>query len=1077
MIIYLFLLIPVPLLHARGETDDPLGRIDALINAKHFDEAMAALALYMRQNPGDLDRAGKRLGRIAEIQGRYNALVNQLLDAAAGDPGNTELISSLAGELESLEAPRDLRSAELLARIRALAESSVHRKRLGEILGGGRDLSRAGDYPGALRLYQGGLEFFQEEFSAPPYGDGDTPENPAAARILRLSALAGTLESSLAVLDALAKELEDGADVAPEDLRRIYGRIGPELDTLEWIRGEITGAGAFFEGRLRLPGEPEKAAGAAGTSQQGVPPRRAGTGENFPFFAFRLIYGREGEPRRAEDSRREGDFLRAEDSLQVEDSRRGGMIRVIEDCLAERRGSLEALLASGAEEAYGRALEKARGRYYRGAIKDYGEAALRSALLRDFLETQGAALSAAPPPALSAALSSTGEKPGGGDHPDFLSLLCRDFVISCSVKAETLELRLDQRAAEYGGVSGTGETEEFKAALKELSSEAEALEGELREAEESFLRRLGEEASPAGGGPSSSGSGADKITRYTAGALELLENFKSRRMALELDGSLRRYAVFNNTLGERLERRKARLNLAERLMGGLKGEEAAVVLPEAAAVLPEAAVVLPEAAADSPVFPGSPEGDVYHYSREALAVFTELNGELAEDLAYAEDFFTRYGEDQQKIQVSAELGALSSSIGSILEELNGILRRGTEGAALAEEMIGQAETFRDQGDRYYQEAGEKLRRGDFAGARNSIQGAAERYSRALALQEFPSLREEWDTRMLALGQEIGQRENEAVVKDTRDAINQVRTEYLAGNFQQAENLLLRGQNQWMRTNGDENPEIRYWLSMVRDAISLRSGKEIPVTAPLFAEMGQYLSDARGDYEEGAALIRAGRRDEGLARFTNAREHIRKVKFVFPENQEAGMLELMMDQMADPELFTASFQRRFNEALGGIKRHSTEAFGELQNLVKINPSYPGIAAALSQAEIDMGYRPAPPDPEKLRRSAGLTEAARSIVDANDRQHFEAALRQLNEALSLDPNNTQAMGLKDLVQTRMGAGNAVLSSADEGEYQRAVRELQRGNTLISMAIVEQLLRNPRNRGSTRVRELQRRIQSFL
>ena len=451
--------------------------------------------------------------------------------------------------------------------------------------------------------------------------------------------------------------------------------------------------------------------------------------------------------------------------------------------------------------------------------------------------------------------------------------------------------------------------------------------------------------------------------------------------------------------------------------------------------------------------------------------------ELEGDLVYAEEFFTRHGEDQQKIQASAELGALSSSIGNILEELKETLRRGTEGAALAEERIGQAETFRSQGDRYYREAGEALRRGDFAGARNSIQDAAERYSRSLSLQEFHSLREEWDTRMLALGQELGQKENEAVVKNTRDAINRVRTEYLAGNFQQAENLLLRGQNQWMRTNGDENPEISYWLSMVRDAISLRSGKEIPVTAPLFAEMGQFLSDARGDYEEGAALIRAGRRDEGLAHFTKAREYIRKVKFVFPENQEAGMLELRMDQMADPELFNASFQRRFNEALGGIKRHSTEAFGELQNLAEINPSYPGIAAALSQAEIDMGYRPAPPDPEKLRRSAGLTEAARSIVDANDRQHFEAALLQLNEALSLDPNNTQAMALKDLVQTRMGAGNAVLSSADEGEYQRAVRELQRGNTLISMAIVDQLLRNPRNRGSTRVLELQRRIQSFL
>jgi hypothetical protein len=1000
MIICLFLLIPVPLLHARGETENPLSHVDALIDAKHFDEALGALALYTRRHPQDLNRAGERLRRIAEIQGRYNTLVNQLLDVIAQDPGNAERIIALAGELESLEPPKDLRSGEFLARIRDLVKFAVPMKRLAEIFAGGRELSRAGDYPGALRLYQRSLEFYREKFLVRAYGE----ENPLRDRILRLSALAGTLESSLAVLDGVSKDLGESP---PEALQQVYRRIRPELDTLDRIRGEIDDAGAFFEERLRLPGEPEEAL----------------EDRNFLSFSFRLIYGQGG------------------------DSGRDGMIRVIGDCLTERRESLEALLISGAEEAYGRALAKARERHYREAIEAYREAALRNALIQDFLELQGDS------PA------------GGGGPPGFLSLFCRNFVISCSLRTETLELRLDRMIGEYGEYSGIGEDEKFKAGLKDLSSEAEALEAELRDGGEVFLRRLGEEVFPAGEGSPSLGSEAEAITRYTAGALELLENFQSRRAALEFNGSLRLYAVFSNSLEERLERRKARLALAKRLMGGLRWEEAAAVLQEAGL--------------DSPVFPGPPEDDgaVYHYSREALELFKGLEAELEGDLAYAEEFFVRYGEGEQEIPDSVELEALRSSSEKMLEDLKEILRQGAGGTALAQDRIGQAEAFRGQGDRYYQEAREAVRRGDFTRARNSIQRAAERYSQSLSIQEFPSLRQEWDTRMLALGQEIGQGENEAVVKATRNAINEVRTEYLAGNFQHAENLLLRGQNRWMQTNGDENPEISYWLSLVRDAISLRSGKEIPVTAPLFAEMSQLLSDARGDYEEGAALIRAGRRDEGLARFNDARKNIRDVKFIFPENQEAGMLELRMDQMADPEVFNASFQRRFNEALAGIGKHSTEAFGDLQNLAEINPSYPGITAALSQAEIDMGYRPAPPDPEKLRRSAGLTEAARSIVDANDRQHFEAALRQLNEALSLDPGNTQAMALKDLVQTRMGTGNAVLSSADEGEYQRAVRELQQGNTLISMTIVEQLLRNPQNRGSTRVLELQRRIQSFL
>jgi tetratricopeptide (TPR) repeat protein len=331
--------------------------------------------------------------------------------------------------------------------------------------------------------------------------------------------------------------------------------------------------------------------------------------------------------------------------------------------------------------------------------------------------------------------------------------------------------------------------------------------------------------------------------------------------------------------------------------------------------------------------------------------------------------------------------------------------------------------------------------------------------------------------MLALGQEISQRENEIVVREVREMVNRARSEYFAGNFEGAEDLLVRGQNRWQVTNVEENTELSYWLSMVRGALSLRSGRVIPVTAPLFVEMGQLLSEAHKSYEEGVSLIRLNRRMEGISRFSAARQKTQEVKLIFPVNQDAGMLELRMDQVADPDTFNASFQRRLNEAIAGTKRRSAESFADLQNLAELNPRYPGIAAALSQAEIDMGYRTAPLDPQTVRRSDELTRAAQAIVDANARQQFEAALRQVNEALTLNPNNTQAMTLKDRVQTQMGAGNAVLSSAAEGEYQRAVRELQQGNTLVAMSIVEQLMQNSQNRNSTRILELQRRIQSVL
>jgi tetratricopeptide (TPR) repeat protein len=358
--------------------------------------------------------------------------------------------------------------------------------------------------------------------------------------------------------------------------------------------------------------------------------------------------------------------------------------------------------------------------------------------------------------------------------------------------------------------------------------------------------------------------------------------------------------------------------------------------------------------------------------------------------------------------------------------------------------------------------------------------STERYNASLAIQESDSLRGERDTRILTLGADIKRRENESVVREVRDLVNNARSSYFGGDFERAEELLVRARNRWLVTNFEEDSELNYWLTVVRGALSLRSGRVIPVTAPLYAEMSQLLSDARKRYDEGVRHFNNHRRTEGLATFAEARRKTREVKLMFPVNQEAGLLELKMDQITDPGAFNESFTRRFNEAVAGTKsnRRSVEAFADLQNLAEINPRYPGIALALAQAEIDMGYKLPPPDPRTLARAQELTREAREIINARIRSEYPIALEQLNQALQLDPNNTQAMYEKDRVQTLLGAeGNIVLDSAAEQEYQRAVREFQQQNKLMAISIVRQLLQNPQNRNSARILELQRRIESAL
>jgi hypothetical protein len=465
------------------------------------------------------------------------------------------------------------------------------------------------------------------------------------------------------------------------------------------------------------------------------------------------------------------------------------------------------------------------------------------------------------------------------------------------------------------------------------------------------------------------------------------------------------------------------------------------------------------------------------YPAEALSIFVRLDQGTAQGLADGNALIARYDAESLRFITTPYISGLFRDARTLVARIEELRGKTLVLEEISRTQSAQAESLRLEGDRFYQDARSALAQSNFDVARDRVLQSGERYDASLVIQESVNLRRTRDTNLVALGAEITRLENEAIVREVRNLVNTARDTYFDGNFTEAEEYLVRATNRWRRTNVEDDPEVNYWLLVVRGAMSLQAGRTIPVTAPLYAEMSQILSDAKKNFDDGLRLINENRRREGIAKFAEARRKTREVRLMFPVNQDASILELRMDQVTDPSAFNASFQRRLSEAVSGTKRGRVESFAELQNLVEINPAYPGIRDLVAQAEIDMGYRLPPPDERSMARSAELTAAARSIVDRNIRSQFPIALEQLNQALVLNPTNSQAMSLKDRVQTELGGGSSlVLSSAVEREYQRAVQALQQGNTLVAMTIVRQLLQDPKNR-INRILDLQRRIESIL
>jgi hypothetical protein len=468
----------------------------------------------------------------------------------------------------------------------------------------------------------------------------------------------------------------------------------------------------------------------------------------------------------------------------------------------------------------------------------------------------------------------------------------------------------------------------------------------------------------------------------------------------------------------------------------------------------------------------------YRYPTEALNELTAMLALTNANIERGNELVTQSRNEPAEVSSNSEINTLRTGMQSVITELTGLRTRAQALLETARSRSALAEAQKQEGDRLFREAQTAFQRQNFDSARELILRASDRYSASLEIQESPSLRQYRDTQVVNLGQQIAIAENEMIIAEVRTRITSARASYLEGNFQQAENSLLRARSRWSVTNTTENEEITTWLSMVRGAMSARSSRVIPPTAPLFPEMSQRLSLAQRSYEEGVRLINAGQRSQGLAKFNEALAQTRQVKLMFPLNQEAGILELRIDQYTDPAAFNAAFEQRLQTARTGVSQRSWEAFADLQNLAEINRNYPNIRNILTQAEITMGLRPPPPNPADIARSRELTASASRILENNTTTQFEAALVQINQAITLNPENGEATRIKDRLLTRMSMpGDIVLPSEDEETYQRAAREHQAGNNLVAYALVERLLQNPRYRNITKIVDLQRRIQASL
>ncbi|MBP3708995.1 MAG: hypothetical protein J6I73_01090 [Treponema sp.] len=466
------------------------------------------------------------------------------------------------------------------------------------------------------------------------------------------------------------------------------------------------------------------------------------------------------------------------------------------------------------------------------------------------------------------------------------------------------------------------------------------------------------------------------------------------------------------------------------------------------------------------------------YPSKALALAAQLRESVASNKIVLGNAYTRLSQGEYVDSYRIQLRTIYDS----MAQLDSFVTSISQIESSAAEQVRAARLAQNEAELRYSQAQTALASNSFDEARRRLQEARTKYNESLAYEESASLRAQSDTRLASLGMQIQIKQNEIIVRQVRELKTQARREYYNGNFDRAETILTQAENLWAITNVDKDEEIVTLLALVNTALSMKTGRVIPPSAPLYPEMSQILSIAQQYFKQGGDLLQAGRTHEGRAVLEQALQKLQEVQLVYPLNQEASLLTLRIQQILDPDGFSELFARRIENVRTNytVRGREQQSYTDLLDLYEINPSYPGLSQLIYNVEIDLGIRQKPQDRTAITRSENLTSQARGIVNSagRDEVRLQSALSLLDEAISLNPNNDEALLLKDRIQILIG-GRAVivLSSEDEAKYQSAIVEMQNNNIITANALVEQLLQKAENRRSSKIIDLQRKIKALL
>lgn len=1011
-----------PCIYAQTDDDMSLFEIDRLIRKTEYDEALRQLNVYIEKNPENFDNAQIRIKRIMNAKKQYSILAEKLIALIQTDPGNNQKIYEITAQLEKFERHPSDQKLQFIADLKKSAEFNYFRSQFLEIQTETAQSSQKGDYIAAIEKAKSGFWLYKDSFYE-KWEDNPEVTEPVDKMVASLNSHIDQFEEKnylpkieASINDFIKAVSQDQYEQANEKLIAVESALRRLNDLRELIILDGITMQSKFEELKKIDSD--------------------ATDASYLPFMFRFVFG--------VDTVADSGILGAVDSQF--DSFVGQMNEAVYDALTKKYNG------------YSTAIDDR----FASEVKKY--VALENKVLNLYKIAEK-------------------QKDYVLDNPFEDYYVIADYAGNLS----DVTVKLVKNNNQIDEIAGNQ-----KIILQNIQNEDEIIK------KTEYITQLFNSNAKIG---SVTGGKEDQLLT----TFDWYNNYKELERG-EWDGLTQKYndtlnSMFVNADGLLIEAWKEittyyRQNSDYLCEYDVSLNKCAEIyrrgfftkIPQS--IINEINADVKKALAYQNKFNENPELDFginYSYPNIALNIAAFTQKDIEQNIntldSYKSVLTTNYQSHEEWKNDKTVISFVNDTneyLEKQKEVLSGIKNEAANQMALAQNRITSSTIAKNEGDIRYNEAENALRQENFEVARKKLQDALTKYDESLNSQNDENLRIQVDAKLQNLGERIAKSENEIVVREVRDLKTRAKDAYFNGRFDDAEKYLNQAKNRWAVTNITEDEEITNLLNFVNTAISMKTGREILPSAPQYPEMSQLLNMAYQYFDEGSRKIGENNREEGLADLDQALNSIQKLQYVYPLNQEAAILTLRINRLKDPQKFQEEFAQKVEMAkmMCQSKETRQEGYANLLDYYQLNPNYKGLKQLIYDVEIEIGIRQKPVDNSGTAKARRLISDAQSIYSSagNNVKKLEQALDKINQALTLLPDNSQAMDLKDKITLKIGGNTStVLSTEDERLYQLAIQRLQNNNVVGANAIVEQLLKKPQNAYSQKIKDLKNKIDA--